>query len=325
MQAAAIDSRIEQERVAGHLRRAETLARASDQSGLDRLQALVRQLLLEELGRYRAAGRFPQNPGLAETTPIFVDTAGTRCAVAHLMETGGEAALVERIARERNRARIAELADEPRLLAWLAAAGLTVAEAAAIQPSYCTTKATCVCDGGFTYIQYPVPAQGVLEAVVTQGRDARVEATYGDTGGVKVRDQILLATSSPGTPAPGTRVLAPVGTGPKPSPRDVGGESTYAFVALAGDGTYTCAGGNGSPPALTKRQFADAVTSADCANTLASYSPQWKQKVGCDGPGADSASGCGVAGGAGLGGGSAGPTSLGILLALVAVLVGRRR
>jgi hypothetical protein len=143
---------------------------------------------------------------------------------------------------------------------------------------------------------------------------------------VKVGDQILLATSSRGTPGAGTRVLAPVGPGRNTSPRDAGGESSYPFVALAGDGTYTCPASEGSPP-LTTRQFADAVTSADCAKTLASYSSQWKQKVGCGGLIEEEASGggCGVAAGAGPGGGSAGPTSLGILLALVAALVARRR
>ena len=44
--------------------------------------------------------------------------------MAHLLELGGEGALVERIARERNHARVRELVDEPRLLAWLEAAGL---------------------------------------------------------------------------------------------------------------------------------------------------------------------------------------------------------
>ena len=61
----------------------------------------------------------------AEPMPYFVDAKGVRCAMAHLLEAGGERELVQRIARERNNAFVRDLADESRLLAWLAAAGLT--------------------------------------------------------------------------------------------------------------------------------------------------------------------------------------------------------
>jgi hypothetical protein len=63
------------------------------------------------------------------------------------LDMSGESELVRRIARERNHARVRELADEPRLAAWLAAVGLSLEEAAAIQPSYYTGRAACVCGG----------------------------------------------------------------------------------------------------------------------------------------------------------------------------------
>jgi hypothetical protein len=145
---ASMSGAAEARRVAAHLARAEALAAAADVSRLDPPRRLARALLLAELRRYRAAGRFPRNPRGGAPTPIFVDAGGTRCAMAHLLELGGERALVARIRRERNLARVRELADEPRLRAWLAAAGLTLPEAAAIQPVYCGPAAPdCVCAG----------------------------------------------------------------------------------------------------------------------------------------------------------------------------------
>ncbi|AKF09429.1 hypothetical protein DB32_006578 [Sandaracinus amylolyticus] len=110
----------ERERVARHIERAERAAMAQDVSSLSRLQRMVRSLLLRELAQYRRDARFPQNRGFAEPTPYFVDAEGTRCAMAHLLEVGGETELVARVARERNNAWVRELADEPRLIAWLA-------------------------------------------------------------------------------------------------------------------------------------------------------------------------------------------------------------
>jgi hypothetical protein len=233
--------------------------------------------------------------------------------MAHLLEIGGEAELVASIARRRNNARVRELADEPRLLAWLAAAGLTVAEAAAIQPSYCSTRSDCVCGGDFAFTGYPVPAKGVIEAVVSDGGWARVVTTYGETPGVTTGDQIRLTVYSGGG-VPGARVLAPVGSEP-PSQRADGGAPVYPAIALAADGTYSCNSGRiADTPKLTARQFVDAVTAPDCAKTLASYDRSWAQSFGCEGMGCA------------LGKGEAvGPTSLGILLAIVAALAFRRK
>lgn len=104
--------------------------------------------MLEALAEYRARGVFPQNLDLPDRkVPYFVDASGIRCAMAHLIEISGGGALVERIARTRNNATIHELADEPELVAWLGAAGLTLEEAATIQPSYCfEPNASCLCN-----------------------------------------------------------------------------------------------------------------------------------------------------------------------------------
>jgi hypothetical protein len=85
----------------------------------------------------RERGRFPKNrdfPG--QRVPYFIDADGTRCAMAHLIECAGDSGLVARVARTRNNARVRELADDPELVAWLDRNGITLREAARIQPQY---------------------------------------------------------------------------------------------------------------------------------------------------------------------------------------------
>src|SRR6185295_2199400 len=130
--------RMETARVAHHIAGAErVVAKARPGRAPDRMKGIVRALLLEELVAYRERGVFPRNRDFSDRPmPYLVDANGIRCAMAHLMELGGAATLVARLAHERNNAFVRELADEPQLLAWLDAAGLDVAEAARIQPSY---------------------------------------------------------------------------------------------------------------------------------------------------------------------------------------------
>jgi hypothetical protein len=68
--------------------------------------------------------------------PFFRDSRGVLCAMAYLIERSGRRDLVDRVALTRNNAFIPELADDPELRAWLDSAGLSVAEAARIQPEY---------------------------------------------------------------------------------------------------------------------------------------------------------------------------------------------
>lgn len=126
----------ERRRVRDHLTRALRAAQRSAPAGLSDDQRARRAAALRALARYVAAGRYPRNTVSPAMTPVFVDGEGNRCAVAALLEATGEAALVERIARERNLATVRELADDAALVAWLDHHGLTEAEAARIQPSY---------------------------------------------------------------------------------------------------------------------------------------------------------------------------------------------
>jgi hypothetical protein len=297
---------IEVERVARHIARAERLAATRDVSKLTHVQRLVRQLLLRLLAAYRAEGRFPINRDFAAMTPYFVDASGTRCAMAYLLEHGGEAELVAKIARERNHAYVRELADEPRLLAWLEAAGLTVEEAAAIQPSYCSVLADCFCGGDFAFPGYPVPATGVLEGVSLANGMVRIDVIYGDAGGIVVGDEVAVEL---GGLAPGTPLLIPV---------DSASEAPFAAVRIEADGVHCNSQGTGETPVLDPDDLIAAVQAADCSAALAGVDPVWAENS-CDGdlPGGGAAGdgGCHAAGGGG---------SVGILLAVVAALARRR-
>jgi Domain of unknown function (DUF4440) len=100
-------------------------------------QRRVRAILIGWLREYRDAGEFPRNDRLPEVAmPFFRDGHGALCAMAYLIERSGRRDLVDRIALTRNNAFIAELANDAELRAWLDSVGLSVTEAARIQPTY---------------------------------------------------------------------------------------------------------------------------------------------------------------------------------------------
>jgi hypothetical protein len=183
---------IEQRRVEAHLRGAEQLARRRNPR-LDSLRARNRALLLDELARYRKAGRFPRNHEFRNAlVPHFVDTHGTRCALAHLLEISGQAELVRDIATYRNNARVRELSSSAELIAWLASAGLSLEEAARIQPSYCypTHAEECFCSP-----QGPAPIVAIGTILGAEGEGL-------------VRVQLERVEGSPTSVVPGDEVPA---------------------------------------------------------------------------------------------------------------------
>lgn len=101
-------------------------------------QRLRRSALIATLASYDARGVFPNNYDFPERlTPYFVDRkTGTRCAVAHLLESTGRADIVNRVARVQNNVWVAELAGDTAVAAWLEKQGITLAEAARIQVPY---------------------------------------------------------------------------------------------------------------------------------------------------------------------------------------------
>jgi hypothetical protein len=185
--------------------------RAAPSRGTTRVRRR-REAMISALAAYRARGRFPKNDRFATRAPFFVDAHDTRCAMAALVEASGERALVERIATRANNAYIAELAADAELVAWLAAHGLSLDEAARIQPNYTPSlkDAPASCGGA--------KATGVVLAhdVVVDGGVSKpiVERVWGTTalavgGSVAVRqdafalmgvDRVLVAVDASGAP-----------------------------------------------------------------------------------------------------------------------------
>ena len=126
----------EHRRVREHLRRALRSVRSAPTDALSAPERSRRRAALRALARYIAEGRFPLNRVSDSPTPVFVDESGARCAMAALIESTGDEALVRRVAREHNLAYVEQLRDDPELVAWLRRNGITLAEAARIQPAY---------------------------------------------------------------------------------------------------------------------------------------------------------------------------------------------
>ncbi len=100
-------------------------------------QTAGRERLIVTLQGYRDRAQFPRNYDFDEETPYFVDRkTGTRCAVAYLLESTMRHDLVDRIATTNNNVRAADLYADTAFVSWLDQHGLTVADAARIQPSY---------------------------------------------------------------------------------------------------------------------------------------------------------------------------------------------
>jgi len=126
----------EKARVTRHLEGALAQLLAADTAHLDAEQRTRRAGLAAHLRGYIDAGRFPVNRTDRALTPVFVDATGTRCAVASMLDATGETALVQEVAAHDNLARVHDLAALPALGAWLGQHGLSVDEAARVQPSY---------------------------------------------------------------------------------------------------------------------------------------------------------------------------------------------
>ncbi|HEU4748231.1 MAG TPA: hypothetical protein VFS56_06990 [Gemmatimonadaceae bacterium] len=124
-------------RLRAHFDSVDVELRMRDVSHLSAEQRANRVTLIGWLREYREAGRFPLNDKFAgQFVPFFRDSRGTLCAMAYLVDRSGRSDVVDHIARTRNNALIRELTDDPRLVAWLDASGLSVSEAARIQPAY---------------------------------------------------------------------------------------------------------------------------------------------------------------------------------------------
>lgn len=120
-----------------HFAEVEREMLSRDISDLTPAQRTARAEQIRQLRRYSEEGSFPRNtyhPGAR--TPYFRDANGNLCAMAFLIAASGRGDIVDHIARNRNYEFVPDLVDEPGLADWLHEHGLTVEEAARIQPSY---------------------------------------------------------------------------------------------------------------------------------------------------------------------------------------------
>lgn len=123
-------------RLRTHLAYVETLLRAQSVDGLSYELRAARARNLDRLHAYWAAGVFPRNTIMRDRrTPVFIDGAGRICAVGYLFEQDEGRKAAERINQRFQTATIFEI-DDAELAAWLATSGLTLKEAAMIQPAY---------------------------------------------------------------------------------------------------------------------------------------------------------------------------------------------
>jgi hypothetical protein len=124
-------------RIQHHLAEVLRSLRAEGPAHLTPQQLAAREAAIRWLDEYRAAGDFPHNHVHPDgRAPVFVDPHGTPCAVGYLMVRSGQHELVEEIVRTDNLVRVPELAGDERVVAWLDEHGLTMSEAARIQPMY---------------------------------------------------------------------------------------------------------------------------------------------------------------------------------------------
>lgn len=124
-------------RLLAHFDTVDAELRSADVSRLSLAQRATRAQMVRWLRDYRDIGSFPRNDRIAgRRAPFFRDSRGVLCAMAYLIARSGRADLVDRVARTRNHAYIPELAGDADLADWLRRAGLSVTEAARIQPAY---------------------------------------------------------------------------------------------------------------------------------------------------------------------------------------------
>ena len=127
----------ENRRVQAHFDSVLRELRTSVPTRLTSTQAAGRERLVATLQGYRDRAQFPRNYDFDEATPYFVDRkTGTRCAVAHLLESTKRHDLVARIESTNNNVRAGDLYVDTAFVSWLDQHGLTIADAARIQPAY---------------------------------------------------------------------------------------------------------------------------------------------------------------------------------------------
>lgn len=257
-------------RIDHHLRGAEARL-VYGGNGLRPSQTAKRRWAIETLRIYRQAGHFPVNPGVPQT-PIFVDGAGTHCALGALLEASGRSELVDRIRATANRHLVEELVQaEPALAAWLVEHGLTVAEAARIQPAYCAPRAA-------TFCRYQHETAGLAEVeVMGKAEDGSaallVASLLGETGPLAV-GEVVTGHRRTQWPASGRWAVA-VYEGRLSY--IVGGASEFGIRSPYDPACE-------ASPHLSLQEAFDALSGVRCIETLEGLDPRWAGPICDQGP-----------------------------------------
>jgi hypothetical protein len=158
-------------RIAMHLQlvRERLIARTPPTLGAT---ARARRLhLLERLGSYAAAMRFPRNEHLPHRNPVFIDAHGTACAVGWLMIESGHRALAEAVRNGMNLGYVHGIVADARfarpVAAWAREHGFSADELAWIQPAYAPEIPTFPLGGGTdgpVNVMLPLPNGNLLVA-----------------------------------------------------------------------------------------------------------------------------------------------------------------
>jgi hypothetical protein len=172
--------------IQAHLEATEARLREVDTTGWPAEQVAARLRTLDALSEYAEAGVYPHNlealvadprpvrlDGMyaegPDESPIFVDEHGHACAVAWLMLDAGFEDTVAAVHDTANDAWVHQL-DPMDLAPWLEVAGLTLEEAAMIQPTY----------GPTTYLPPYSGTCGPLDPLVDHAEHGTLSIEYRD-------------------------------------------------------------------------------------------------------------------------------------------------
>jgi hypothetical protein len=204
------------------------------------------------------------------------------------MEISGQGELVRHIAHTDNDARVQALARLPELRAWLGAAGLSLDEAARIQPTYCyyTQADACFCEHtGLAGVALGTVVEHSVGSVV-----ARVDRIEGELPGLSVGDLREIALN--GEPALALGLQLFIGY----SGESAGGapalENVGSLLSING-GAVTCAYDNQTArrPVSIDTAIEAFMARNDCVGVLASDDSAWNENY-CDGDEVAEESGC---------------------------------
>jgi hypothetical protein len=161
--------------------------------------APMRARVLAALGEYVAKGTTPDNLHLPWRNPVFIDDAGTICAVGYLIQQTAGRPLAEKIASTHRYDMIEDIAAAmPDVAAWVASSGLTLEEIASIQPGYIApivetwrphdlTKAL-IPDGPVDLTTKDGRIQGDLESAQMEGAWTRLDSQQRLAGSGELRN-----------------------------------------------------------------------------------------------------------------------------------------